>query len=372
MSRDFDSTLVFLERKLSRSVCGLIIGCLLLGLAHMYVTPPGGVVNHGQGYLDLTNNPFLFQNGSALQNRILTPLIGHYVLPTISSDSFIYFVNGIGALLLAAIYVAGRREDLPPFTAMLGASIMAFSAPVLFFVHFAGYTDITSYLLTFLAILTVRCRILWMVFLGLSLLNHERNFFNYPWFLVFYYLRNQRSILKTLAAAVLMALSVAPWLWYVTLTASYKPPEYSISYYLSLNPLSMLALTAANFYTGFFQAFKLFWAIPAYALIQLAHRRQFSEIFLYVLIVMSACAQLCLAHDTSRLISSAFPVVWLGFLTLAKHGDAALVRRALSHLFFINLFVPQYYVGQHVEIRFYSVPWSWFLQKHFGINTWKN
>jgi hypothetical protein len=281
-------------------------------------------------------------------------------------------VNGIGALFLAAIYVAARREDLPPFTAMLGASIMAFSVPVLFFVHFAGYTDITSYLLTFLAILTVRCRVAWAAFLALSLLNHERNFFNYPWFLLFYHLRNQRSILKTAAAIVLMALSVAPWLWYVTLTASYKPTQYSVSYYLSLNPLGMLNLTAARFYTGFFQAFKLFWAIPAYALIQLARRRQFSEIFLYVLIVMSACAQLCFAHDTSRLLSSAFPVVWFGFLTLAKDGNAALVRRAFLHLFIINLFVPQYYVGQKTEIRFYSMPSSWFLLKYFGINTWKN
>ncbi len=367
-----DAILLFLERKLSKLVCGLILGCISLALANIYVTPPGRVVNHGQGYLDLTMTPFNFQSGSALQNRILTPLIGHYLLPTISADSFIWLVNGIGVLFLAMIYVAARREDLSPFTSLLGASIMGFSAPVLFFVHFAGYTDITSYLLTFLAILTVRYRVLWMIFLGLSLLNHERNFFNYPWFLAFYYLRNHHSILKALRAAVLMGISALPWLWYVSLTASYKPPEYSVSYYLTLNPWNMLTLTAANFYSGFFQAFKLFWAIPAYAIAQLARRREYGEICLYVMIVVSACAQLCLAHDTSRLISSAFPVVWFGFITLAKHGEVTLTIKALAHLFILNLFVPQYYVGQNVEIRFYSVPWSWFLQRYFANNTWRS
>jgi len=134
----------------------------------------------------------------------------------------------------------------------------------------------------------------------------------------------------------------------------------------------MLSSIAANFYTGCFQAFKLFWAIPIYAVVVHLQKRQFAEIILYVLIVMCALSQLGLANDTSRLVSSAFPVIWLAFITLAKNWEYTWANKVLTHLFLLNLFVPQYYVGQNVEMRFYSVPWSWFLQSFFGINTWRN
>jgi hypothetical protein len=134
----------------------------------------------------------------------------------------------------------------------------------------------------------------------------------------------------------------------------------------------MLSSVAANLYTGCFQAFKLFWAIPLYATVVHIKRRDFAEITLYVSIVLCAGAQLGLANDTSRLMSSAFPVIWLGFLTLAKRWEPLMAQKVFVNLFLLNLFVPQYYVGQNVEMRFYSVPWSWLLKSFFGINTWRN
>lgn len=372
MAAKFDSLLLFLERNLSTFVTGILLASALLSLAHVYVTPASGPVNHGQGYADLAQEPFNFLAGQVLQNRILTPLAAHYLLPNDPGRYFIFLVDGIGILFIALLYLNARKERLSPTTATLGAAIMTFSAPILFFIHFAGYTDVTGYLLIFLAMLSVRNNFIWPWLLGLALLNHERNFFMFPWFLFYYYLRNDRNFYRLALAILLTGLSALPWFWYVQHVASFKAPQLSPSYYLNLSVFEMLRSIAANFYTGCFQAFKLFWAIPIYATVAHLQKRQFAEIILYALIVMCAVAQLGFANDTSRLVSSAFPVIWLGFITLAKEWEYTWANRALPHLFLLNLFVPQYYVGQNVEMRFYSAPWSWILQTIFGINTWRH
>ncbi|MEY4670102.1 MAG: hypothetical protein RL518_2801 [Pseudomonadota bacterium] len=371
MFTTIDSLLLSVECKLSKVLTSILVAGILFALANVYVTPAPGPVNHGQGYADLAHEPFNFMAGNALQNRILTPLVAHYLFPSNPRGFFALFVKGIGTLFIALMYLSTRKEGLSPTFATLIAAIMTFSAPTLFFIHFAGYPDVTSYLLVFLAMLFVRNNLLWPLFLSLALLNHERNFFMFPWFLVYYYLRNNRSFHRTGVAIILMGLSAVPWFWYVQYVASFKPPQLSASHYLNLSFFSMLSSTAANLYTGCFQAFKLFWAIPLYATFVLLQKRQFAEISLYVLIVLCAGAQLAVANDTSRLVSSAFPVIWLGFLTLAKNWQPKTTQVALAHLFLLNLFVPQYYVGQNVEIRFYSVPWSWLLQSFFLINPWR-
>jgi hypothetical protein len=221
MTTTLDSLILFLERRLSTFVTGVVLACILLALAHVYVTPSLGPVNHGQGYADLARQPFNFLAKNTLQNRILTPLVAHYILPQDPARYFIFFVDTIGALFIALIYRAGRKEGLPPTTATLGAAIMTFSAPILFFIHFAGYTDVTGYLLIFLAMLSVRNNAMWPWFLSLALLNHERNFFMFPWFLLYYHLRNGRKIGRTALAVGLMALSALPWHLYVQHVASF-------------------------------------------------------------------------------------------------------------------------------------------------------
>ena len=106
-------------------------------------------MNHGQAYADLAREPLNFLAGHALQNRILTPLVAHYLLPSDPGRYFIFLVDGISILFIALLYLNARKERLSPSTATLGAAIMTFSAPILFFIHFAGYTDVTGYLLIF-------------------------------------------------------------------------------------------------------------------------------------------------------------------------------------------------------------------------------
>jgi hypothetical protein len=365
-----NATLLTLERVLSRYVVGALLACIFLSLAHVYVTPALSPINHGQGYAVLAHHPFDFAKGHALQNRILTPLVAHYV-GIRTGFMFIMFLNAICAFFAATAYVACRHEELPPQIAALAAAIFTFSSPVLFQIHYAGFTDITSYALVFLAVLTVRGRFLWALFLALSLLNHERNLFVYPWFLFYYFLRNDRRVLRTAGAGALMLLSLVPWRLYVQMVASYKTPEFSADHYLGLNWWGTFGTTSAHLYTGFFQTFKLMWALPAYAIIIHARKKNFAEIALYCMIVGCAFMNLFLATDTSRLLCISFPVIWLGFITLAKEWDAPTFYRRVALLFLLSLFVPQYYVGQHREYRFHSLPASWLWLKLFDVGTWE-
>ena len=303
------------------------------------MTPALSPINHGEGYAFLAHYPFDFAGGNALQNRILTPLIAHYV-GIRTAFMFIMFLNAICAFFAATAYVACRDEELPPQIAALAAAIFTFSSPVLFQIHYAGYTDITSYALVFLAMLTARGRFLWALFLALAMLNHERNLFVYPWFLFYYFLRNDRRFLRTAYAGTLMVLSLVPWRLYVQMVASYKAPAFSVEHYLNLNFGGTFGSISAHLYSGFFQTFKLMWALPAYAIIIHARRKNFAEIALYFMIVGSAFLNLFLATDTSRLLSISFPVIWLGFITLAKEWEAPTFYRRVALLFLLNLFVP--------------------------------
>ncbi len=366
-----NSILISAERILSRYIVGYLLAIIFLSIAHIYVTPAQGPIIHGEGYAWLAQNPFDFARGHELQNRILTPLMAHYV-GIRTPFMFMMFINMICAFFIATAYVACRHEELPPQIAALAAAIFAFSSPVFFQIHYAGYTDITSYALVFLAILTVRRRFLWALFLMLAMLNHERNIFVYPWFIFYYFLRNDRRFLRTAWAGTMMVLSLVPWRLYVQMVASYKAPALSVDHYLDLNWWGTFGSISAHLYTGFFQTFKLMWALPAYAIIIHARRKDFAEIALYCMIVGSAFIALFFATDTSRLLSISFPVIWLGFIALAKEWDAPTFYRRVALLFLLNLFVPQYYVGQQREYRFHSLPASWLWNKLFAVVTWES
>lgn len=353
-----------------RYLIGYLLAIFLLSIAHIYVTPAEGPVAHGAGYAWLAQDPFNFAQGHELQNRILTPLMAHYA-GIKTPLQFIMFMNLICAFFIATSYVACRYESLSPKIAVLCSAIFTFSLPVLFQIHYAGYADITSYALVFLAILTVQGRFLWALFLALAILNHERNLFVYPWFLLYYYLRNDRSILRTACAMILMALSLLPWRLYVQMVASYKAPAFSVEHYLNLNFGGTFGSISAHLYSGFFQTFKLMWALPAYALVIHIRKKNFAEVLLYCLIVASAFTNLFIATDTSRLLCISFPVIWFGFLTLAKEWGAQTFYQRVLHLFLLNLFVPQYYVGQNHEFRFHSLPASWLWKNIFAVVTWE-
>lgn len=357
------------ERRASLYVVALVVGVVLMALARFYVYPAPEAINHGQSFVALANEPFNFSQNNPLQNRILTPLSAHYL--GFSHARLIDFVQYIGIAFLSLVYVAARKQDLRPVTALAASSLFAFTSPIVFFVHFAGYTDVTCYLLIFLAMLAVRTIYVWPLMLALSLLNHEFTLFVLPWFFIYYLIRNERSMLNLVLGTVGIVVSVLPWYMWVSYVSTKMNPEYSPSFYAQVDSMGNLRLIAANLYSGCFAAFKLGWTLPAIAVFYHLKHRRYAELFLYAAILVCTLLQLLFAHDTSRLVSLAFPLIWLGFITVAQELPAVDGSRFLTGLVVVNLFVPTYYVGQMQEIRFYSVPATKILDS-IGVGTWRH
>lgn len=369
MANRIDALLQWLENKGGRGLVATLVATLLLVLAHLYVTPGKGLTNEGSQYAQLSLHPLDIATPQPQQTRILTPLLAHYAyfLPLFPSQDFVLLTDLIGIVFLGVLYAGTRSQGLSPITATMGAAIMAFSAPILLPIYFPGSIEVTSYLFVFLAMYTVRNNLVWPWMLASALLNHENTLFALPWFLFFYHLRNDRKVLRTLGAIPLVVLSALPWYWVTQAVSSHGGVTSSFAFLLNAPPpKEMFRLVALNFYHGSFQAFKLFWALPAYAIVIHLKERNFSEILLYVTIVLCCVAQVCVSSEVTRLLASAFPVIWLGFVTLARSIETALFHKVMAHLFVINLLVPQFYLGKDKPIRLYSVPEAWALRKFFG------
>jgi hypothetical protein len=362
-----DSQLTFLERTLGVFLTALLVGTTLSALARLYVTSEPNPIGDGVEYAAMAIDPFNFEDGRPLRHRILTPLIAHYTyeVPFFPRQNFILCLNFIGVLFLGLIYIAARQERLTPTTSVMAVGVMSFSAPLLFSIHCAGYTDITSYVLLFMTMRAVRNNLVWPLTLLLALLNNENNLFVFPWFLLFYYLRNDRRVIRAIGAGVLMSVIVGIWYYWMQYVASCKGSTYSLSQFFNQSLNEMITLVALTFYSGLFQAFKLFWGIPVYAIGAHIREKHFSEICLYVLIVACAGAQIFTSSDTSRLFAMAFPAIWLGFLTLARRWGESAFQTLMVPGFLIQLFIPQSYIAKGKEQLLYGLAMIWLLRTFF-------
>jgi hypothetical protein len=368
-----DYLLAKLESKLTSYGVGILVGAVLLAAAHIYINPVLAPVYHGVNYTQLSNNPFNFTANNPVQNRILTPLVAHYL--GFTGPHYMNFIRVIGVLFLAAVYIAARHRSIPAVNAFLGSSIFAFTLPIINFIRFPGYTDITSYLCIFLAMVTVQRLWLWPIFLALAVLNHESNIFVLPWFFLFHAISNKGRWLTIAASAAALALTVVPWYLWIMYAKKLSAPEYSPEFYLNAHLWGKFSTVAARYYSGLFATFKILWILPALAVWWALSKRQnlieaLSTVALYIAIVACATGQLFLAHDTSRLLTLAFPAVWLGFLQLNQQLSASKSAYVLAWLILINLFIPNYMCGTNYDPVFllHSAPGSWILRHYFYQN----
>ena len=154
-----------------------LLNVALLGIAAIYVTPAFRTINLGAFYEILSINPFNFQASNPVQLRILTPLLAYLLF--LRGPFFILLPLFIGMLFLTFIYIHYRKQSFTPIESLGMASLMAFSTPILFTLHFQGYTDTTSYLLLFLCLVFIKNPI-WPLFFALAVLNHYSNIFAAP------------------------------------------------------------------------------------------------------------------------------------------------------------------------------------------------
>jgi hypothetical protein len=349
---------------------GFLIGICVLVVASIYVTPAINCVNHGCTYAELSISPFAFASNNVMKSRLLTAALAYLVL--LRGRLYILFPLLVSVLFLASIYwYYRRRMKVESVSALLIVLVIAFSSPVLFLLHFQGYTDVTSYLCIFLAIqlMDTRFALFWPALFGLALLNHESNAFIAPFlFLLSWSRRGWRFPLLdsvTLGICLLGVLGLSRHIH------SQGNAGFNLSFYLSSGHVNyVLGHTLRMLPIGIFMAFKLFWCLPLMASAILLRRKDYKSCALILLPIPCAMGQLLIADDTSRLLGLGFPSILLACSVLYHEWGEGVFSKRLSALFLWNLLVPQYYVGQEVAVPMLPLPISLFSWLLFGTNPW--
>src|ERR1035437_1817416 len=137
-----DTNLLTLELKLGPYITSLIVAFVLLCMAAIYVTPAFAPMQLGRGYASLSINPFDFSKQNNLRFRILTPVLAYMV--GLRGSLYIIFPLIIALFFLSAIFYYLRRQSSPAESFLI-TTLICFSSPILFLLHFQGYVDVTSY-----------------------------------------------------------------------------------------------------------------------------------------------------------------------------------------------------------------------------------
>lgn len=357
-----------LEARWTLYPTAFLLALLLLLISSIYVTPALNTINWGECYQELSVTPFNFKVHNPVRLRILTPLLGYILF--FRARFYIFLPLLTGVLFLASIYIYFRKNEFSQCESLGMSALMAFSSPILFVLHFQGYTDTTSYFLLFLSLIFIEKPYIWVTLFSLSLLNHESNLFAAPW-LLFLALRQDKSFFKCVQVIVLLLISLLPLLLFRHYVTSQCNVLLSKGFYLSVQRMIHCWNTVARYLPlGFFEAFKLFWFFPMAAFLQLVVTKQMREAIWLCLVVTCASAQLLFATDTSRLLCLAFPAILMGAKRVRSLWGRDMFVRRLWLIIGLNFLVPQYYIGQSTAIPFYPLPVSLVLKFVFGVDAW--
>ena len=368
-ARWLDAQSKSLEQRVGVYGASLLIAVVLLAVAALYVTPAFQAVNHGINYQSLSVSPFDFSTPNDVRLRILTPLVAHCLF--LRGDAYLALPLIVGLLFLAAIYVHYRTRGYNGAEATGIAALMAFTTPILFLLHYPGYTDTTSYLLLFLSLVSLDRHWLWPVFYALAVLNHESNLFAAPIILLAANRREFR-LSRSLLVIVLLIAAIVPLALYRHFVQLHGQVQYDAAYYLNRERLHRsIVLVGQLLPLGIFMAFKLGWLFPLAALRHSFGQRRMLEGVFFIAAFVCALAQLALASDTSRLLTLAFPAVLVGAEVAREKWGQDFFAHRLWVLIGLNFLVPQYYIGQWFAVPFFPLPVSLILRHVFGVDAWK-
>jgi hypothetical protein len=356
------------ERRFGTWGACLILGLVLLACAAIYTAPANALMNHGELYGAFASDPFHESLTSPIRLRPLSPWIAHFLF--LRGQAFMAFPLLAAVLFLAVVVRLARKNELGGAESILMASLVAFTSPVLFTLHFAGYVDVVSYLFIALAMLWVGSDLVVAACVALALLNHDSNLFVLPW-IVFHAARQRPSWLRRLRLGVAVAVAFAGVAMIRHAIELRAPVKWAPSWYLNMAYLSENALlNVRGVWLGLFMAFKLLWFIPLLAGLQLWLEKKRVELFDVSLSVFCGLSTLLITSDESRLPALAFPALLMGGLVLRRQlSTPPRFARWLVALVLVNLLLPQYYVGQSKPIVFFPTPVALVL-KACGYNPW--
>jgi hypothetical protein len=351
-------------------VVPLLVGGTLLGLASLYVTPATTCINHGCLYAELADSPWGLHPSNPLRLRWFSPFVAHYLGLTGGR----YIVLPLLALLafLAGVYAWSRSNGYRPSTSVGMTAAMASTMPVVYTLHFEGYSDAMSWLLLLAAMASIRRPWLWPLAMGAALLNHESTSTALPAMALFCWARRPglRSALIGTTAAIAIAVACMK-LRSNVLTGSVASAYVASSYLNVENARFCLKQTVKLMPLGAFMAFKLLWYLPIAAIFVHLRDRRWLEALTILGFIAGATSLMLVAGDTTRLFVEAFPAILLGATGLRDHLGEAAFDRLLWKLVLFGLLVPTFFVAWEAIIPFLPLPVTWLFEHVFSIDVAK-
>lgn len=213
---------------------GLWAGLLAIGvglvayLVSCLVVPPDQVAKgFGIDWQQMAQDPFALSG--RLPNRILTPLLAWAL--GFGSEHYVLFVRGLSVLLLATVFVFGRRRGLGvPDAALITLTVALISPVQMYKLNWVGYCDALTYTLFFWMLLAARSPwVFWSLFFC-NLLNHELAGFLLPWLWFVRREADDRWRADVVGAGAAVVLYAA---YYFAVKAAAPTQLYSNDYFLS-------------------------------------------------------------------------------------------------------------------------------------------
>lgn len=356
VSARLDRICLGLESRIGLTATAALVGLAWLLLAAVYVTPSIDPYGYGPHYCTLSEDPFSLKTPCGY--RFLSPLLGYLLF--LRGKLFVIFPLILAVAFMGAIYRLYRTKSYTPFESMGMVGLMAMSSPILFLLHFPGFTDTTTYLLLILAVVSVKRAFWFTVCFTLALLNHPTSFFAIFWLLWLSIIagRTKKYFWRNLLGAGVSVAIMVTIHSIMTSTVGAKPANLTIDHYLDPaliweNTRSISRLLPV----GMFQGFKLLWILPILAAWRWFVVGRYARCFLYVIIIISAALQMMFAYDTSRLMGMAFPAVLFAAHDLRKSWPRATFAPRIWFLIAITCLIPQFYIGRRVHV-FLPLPYS--------------
>lgn len=349
MKKGISSVLEKSETLFGKFFTGMLCCAVLMLIAILYGAPIWEPIFHGEAFSKMSEMPWKLSSEMALQYRILSPFLGYLFF--LRGPNFMWFMLIVALIFLTLVYLLSRKNGLNPIESLGISALMALSTPVLFLLHYPGYTDLTTYSLIVLIMFYRDKKLLCYLLTGIAFFNHEFIIYLVPWiaFLLNGNTFKTKEYFKTLG--ILLMTSI-PYLFFRFYVSSRVKVEYDMGYYFNANNiLWTLNNIKKLFLLGFFEAFKLFWLLPVLAIMYERKQKINSLLIATILVIGGTLLQFLIVSDTSRLIGLAFPVILLSAYIMKEKWKDAFAKR-LWLLILINLFIPSCYIGQEYIIPF--------------------
>jgi hypothetical protein len=364
-----ETKLMHLEKNKGRIFVAVLVSTALLAIAAIYVRPAFSTVVLGKWYAELSEDPFS-DSPNRVGYRILTPLISY--LLGLRGEAIIITNLLIAFIFLVVTYCYLRKTLARLSDTVYGTAVFAFSLVTLTTIYYGGYCDSLTYLLILLMWVYRSNKPLQSGFLLLGLMNRESVVFLIPWFLALNWSESQYKMRSTIDLMLWYILAFVLYYLFRLWISSFRTVDYTMDYYLGFlitDPFRIFKKSYGNQILGFFTVFKLFWIIVMTAVWSIWKQKKKHDLICIAVLVVCVWAQQFIAWDSSRMMTMAFPLMFIAILKVFNENLFGFRSWAVPILA-LNFLVPQLYTAEQVVERMHSTIGKLFYLLFFGSVIW--